>query len=115
MSGIEFNAAGLLNGLTAYNDKVHKATELYAETAKDKMIAYAKPHAPWTDRTGLSRQTIDGTVVPQFASTKIELFGSTPQFKYLELCHDKVWAILWPTVNLMSPEIKKGWASFISR
>ena len=48
--------------------KVERATNLYAETAGMKMINDAKLNAPWTDRTGNSRQTMDSKM--EWASIK---------------------------------------------
>lgn len=114
-SGISFNIEGLLNGLNNLEVKSASATRIYAETAKQKLVDESKENAPWTDRTGLSRQTIDGKVSNGTTETKIEIRGNTPQFKYLELCHEKKYAILWPTIKKNAQAIKNGWAKVVMK
>lgn len=114
-SGISFNVEGLLNGLNNLDKKASVATRIYAETAKQKLVDESKENAPWTDRTGLSRQTIDGEVDHSTTRTRIEIRGNTPQFKYLELCHEKKYAILWPTIKKNAQAIKNGWAKVVMK
>lgn len=113
MSGIDFDASNLFKGLSELEEKAIKATELYANVSGTKMANSAKTNAPWTDRTGNSRQTIDYNVQPKGTITEIQIRGNTPHFKYLELAHEKRFAILWPTIQKLSAEILKGWAKVI--
>jgi hypothetical protein len=113
MSGIDFDASNLFKGLSELEEKAIKATELYANASGTKMANSAKTNAPWTDRTGNSRQTIDYNVQPKGTITEIQIRGNTPHFKYLELAHEKRFAILWPTIQKLSAEILKGWAKVI--
>ncbi len=103
--GIRLDATGLFKGLAEMELKVQQGTRIYAETAGMKMINDAKANAPWTDRTGNSRQTMDTEV--------ISLRGNTPHFKYLELCHEKRNAILWPTIQKWSGQVLSGWVKVI--
>lgn len=111
--GIRLDAGNILNGLAEMEIKVQVATELYANTAATKMINDAKSNAPWTDRTGNSRQTMDFEVVSKGKSKEIRLRGNTSHFKYLELCHEKRNAILWPTIQKWSGTVISGWAKVI--
>lgn len=115
MSGLKFDASNLLNGLAELDQKVIMATKLYGNAAGEKMVSDAKKNAPWIDRTGLSRQTIDKSVSNGINSITIELRGNTPHFKYLELCHEKKNAILWPTIQKFQGEILNGWIKVIQR
>ncbi len=113
MSGLKFDISGITKGLAEFDAKAKAVSKIYAETAGEKMVGYAKPNAPWTDRTGNSRQTIDKNIVTGANTTQIQLRGNTPHFKYLELAHEKKHAILWPTIQRHSAEILKGWAKLI--
>ena len=44
---------------------------------------------------------------------EIRLRGNTPHFKYLELCHEKRNAILWPTIQKWSGQVLSGWVKVI--
>ncbi len=113
MSGLKFDAGNMLKGLAEFDIKAKAVSRIYAKTAGEKMIADAKKNAPWTDRTGNSRQTIDKNIVTGANTTEIQIRGNTPHFKFLEFCHEKKWAILWPTIQKHSAEVIKGWAKII--
>lgn len=111
--GMRLDASGLLNGLSSMELKVQQGTQLYAETAANKMINDAKRNAPWRDRTGNSRQTMDSEIISKGKSMEIRLRGNTPHFKYLEVCHEKRNAILWPTIQKWSGQVLSGWLKVI--
>lgn len=111
--GIRLDATGLFNGLSEMEFKVQQGTRLYAETAATKMINDAKVKAPWDDKTGNSRGTMDYEVISKGKSMEIRLRGNTPHFKYLELCHEKRNAILWPTIQKWSGQVLSGWVKVI--
>lgn len=112
---INLNISDCLNRLAEIDQKVIQGTRLYAETAGAKLEAYAKANAPWNDVSGISRQTISHSVESSGASQKIILHGGvTSHFKFLELAHEKRYAILSPTITKLGPEIIKGWIRVIS-
>lgn len=113
MSGLKFDFGGLVKGISELDEKATRATNLYAETAGQKMIGEAKRNAKWKDRTGNSRQTMDVNIVKAPNNVTIQLRGNTPHFKYLELCHEKKNAILWPTIQANAGTVIKGWAKVI--
>lgn len=106
---IKFDATSLIKNLESFDKKTVAAAKVFAETEKEVLVADAKQNAPWTDRTGLSRQTIDGFVESSNKATIINIRGNTPQFKYLEFCHEKRYAILEPTIRKNMQRIKKAW------
>lgn len=110
---IRLDATGLLNGLSEMEFKVQQGTRLYAETAATKMINDAKRNAPWTDRTGNSRQTMDNEIISKGKSMEIRLRGNSSHFKYLELAMEKRYAILFPTIQKWSGTVLSGWAKVI--
>lgn len=110
---MRLDASSLMSGLADIQLKVERATNLYAETSAIKMINDAKLKAPWTDRTGNSRQTMDHNITKAGTITRISLRGNTPHFKYLELCHEKKNAILWPTIQRWSGQVLSGWSKII--
>lgn len=113
MSGLKLNIDGILKGLAVLDTRAMEASRIYGETAGEKMVNYAKSNAKWIDRTGNSRQTIDKKVTSGIGSATIQIRGNTPHFKYLELAHEKKYAILWPTIQTFQDEVLKGWAKMI--
>lgn len=89
------------------------AIGLYANTAAKKMEADAKRNAPWTDRTGNARNSIQGDFGWEDDSAKIVLSGNVDYSVYLELAHEKKWAILKPTIDKNAPEILRGYQKLV--
>lgn len=110
---IKVNIEDFLKRSVEIKEKITKASKLYGQTVGKNLVKNAKEDAPWTDRTSLSRNTIDNEVVSRGSNTYIKLRGNTPQFVYLELCHEKKNAILAPTIQKHRSEIIKGWAKVI--
>lgn len=115
MSGFKFKADGMLNGIADYELKVRLASEIFADSAGNKMQKEAKTKAKWIDRTGNSRQTIDHYIVNSATKTDIKIRGNTPHFKYLEFAMEKRYAILWPTVKRNMDTVIKAWAKVIRK
>lgn len=115
MSEFRFDIKNALEQMVRVSEKFEKASQLYADTAGKKMVAHAKKNATWTDRTSLSRNTIDNAVEKDYGQINIVLRGNTEQFKYLELSNAKKFAILWPTITKYKGEIVQGWGTFLNK
>ena len=111
---LTLNSSNFLSNLANIEQKVLQGTRLYAETAGAKMEAYAKTNAPWNDITRISRQTISHEVQSSGANQKIIRGGTTGHFVFLELAHEKRYAIIAPTLNKLGPSIVEGWKKVIS-
>lgn len=93
-----------------FNDKaiestVRAAISMFGNTAAKKMEADAKINRPWTDRTSLARNSIRGNFEWQGKKARIVLSGGVRYFIWLELAHEKKWAILVPTIEKHAPEV----------
>lgn len=60
--------------------------------------AYAREHAPWTDRTAHARKGLTAQAVRRGAIVFIYLFHTVAYGIWLEVAHLKKYAILLPTV-----------------
>ncbi|MBU3208524.1 hypothetical protein KPL28_02605 [Clostridium algidicarnis] len=95
--------------------KSKAAIGVYADTAGKKLEAYAKNSAPWTDRTGLGRKTIEGGNQWEGDKCHVYVAGNMDYSPYLELCNDKKHATLKPSVDKLSPEILKGMGNLLGK
>ncbi|WP_096635820.1 hypothetical protein [Clostridium cochlearium] len=111
----KFDIESVLNGLSEFEMKSKAAIGVYADTAGKKLEDHAKKNAPWIDRTGLSRKTIEGGKQWEGDKCNIYVAGNTEQFPYLELAMDKQYSILNPTVNKLSPEILRGMNNLLGK
>ena len=112
--GFSFNIKDMLEKTVYAQQKVISGCQAYARIAGNQMLNDAKHNAKWTDRTGLSRQTMDMLVTNIAGIITIQLRGNTPQFKYLEYTMEKRFAILNPTIEKWAPQVLRGWAETIS-
>lgn len=97
----------------AVEQKIKAAIGLYADTAAKKMEGEAKNNAPWTDRTGNARNSIQGDFGWIGNQAVITLSGNMEYSVYLELANEKRFAILKPTIDRNAPEILKGYQRLV--
>lgn len=89
--------------------KLKAGITLYGETAAKKLEASAKVTAPWEDRTGNARNSIQGKFIWKGKNSIIELSGNTDYFLYLELANEKNYAVLLPTIEREGPSVLEGY------
>ncbi|WP_142415409.1 hypothetical protein [Hathewaya massiliensis] len=111
----EVNIEDILKGLSEFDLKAKAAMGVYADTSGKKMEAHAKKNAKWIDRTGIARKTIEGGKQWEGDSCHVYVAGNTDYFPYLELAHDKKYAILVPTRNKLAPEIFRGLSNLLGK
>jgi len=111
--GIRFDARQLSSALEKAEDKTQIAIKMYASEGAKKFQNYAKKHRPWTDRTGRARQSLTGWVETFSDKVRIHIGHGVDYGVYLELSHEKRYAILQPTVNAMSGEVLEGFKELI--
>jgi len=115
MGSLNLNINDVLRNMTVIEAKVERASQLYAETAGQKMEVDMKRNAKWSDRTGLTRQGLNAKVSKTVGGRDIVLSSPTNHFKFLELAHEKKYAIAWPTIQKWKGEVLSGWANMIAR
>ena len=111
---LKLNSDKFLNNLTQTENRLLRATRLYAETSAAQLEAYAKQNAPWKDITGISRQTISHDVKSErYKQTIILRGGVSRHFIFLELGFERRYAIIEPTMIKMAPGVIRGWRKII--
>ncbi len=102
-----------LKGLVEAELKAKAKIGLYCDAAGKKLESEAKENAPWTDRTGDARKTIQGGKEWEGDKCIAYIAGNKDYSEYLEFANEKKHAVLWPTVNKMQDEIIKGMKNII--
>ena len=111
---LKLNSDKFLNNLTQTENRLLRATRLYAETSAAQLEAYAKQNAPWKDITGISRQTISHDVKSErYKQTIILRGGVSSHFIFLELGFERRYAIIEPTMIKLAPGVIRGWRKII--
>ena len=107
--------SNLESGLNAFMGKSEATIRMYAETAALELQNYARDKAPWTDRTGHARQRLTGTVTSMTSGYRITLAHGVDYGIWLELAHEKRFAIIQPTILANSNEIMTGFNNLLER
>ena len=111
---LKLNSDKFLNNLTQTENRLLRATRLYAETSAAQLEAYAKQNAPWKDITGISRQTISHDVKSErYKQTIILRGGVSHHFIFLEMGFEGRYSIIKPTMIKMAPGVVAGWRRII--
>lgn len=113
MAGIRIDISELLRNLENMETKSQTAIRMYAQEGAKKFENYAKRNRPWVDRTGHARQRLVGWVETLVDRVRIYIGHGVDYGVYLELCHEKRFAILQPTVNAMSGEVLEGYKDLL--
>lgn len=108
---IRFNAKNF--NLKNAANKHKAALSAYADVAGKKMEGEAKLGAPWTDRTGNARQSISGTYGWDGDLLKVVLSGGMSYSVFLELTHEKKYAILKPTIDRNAAEVIRSYQRLV--
>lgn len=108
MATIRVDSKQLLKRLENAETKSQVAIKMFAQEGAKKFENYAKINRPWTDRTGHARQRLVGWVETFSDKVRIHIGHGVDYGVYLELCNEKRYAILQPTVNACSKEVIQG-------
>lgn len=115
MADFSINVSNVLDGLTKFKVGANGAFRIYAETVAKDFESYAKEHRPWTDRTGRARQGLTGYVKKINKGYRVIIAHTVDYGIWLEMAHEKRFAILEPTVRLKGPDAVKGMSHLLRR
>lgn len=114
--GIRVNIDGLVMGLTKLQTGADVAIRMMAEQGAQKMENFAKENRKWTDRTGQARQRLKGSTESISNGYRIIIAHGVDYGIWLELAHEKRFAILPQTVEYVAAfEIMPGFNRLIER
>ena len=113
--GFEFDPKNMIQRINEAASKSEIAISMYAENAALTLQNYAREHRPWTDRTGHARQRLTGSVARVSQGYQIILAHGVDYGVWLELAHEKRYAIIQPTIQAKSPEVLSGFNKLLER
>lgn len=92
------------------------AVLMLADTKAKELDWYMRNKAPWTDRTGLARKKLSAVASTIAQHTIcITLAHGVNYGIWLELAHEKNYAIVGPTINLKSGEVFASFDSLLNQ
>ena len=92
--------ANVIRNLHKWGKEKKAGIEAVGKLSAQEMSQYSKATARWTDRTGNARQGLKGGFIWRNISQAIIYIAHRVDYGvFLELAHEKRFAILQPTVN----------------
>lgn len=105
---IKYKGSNLDKGLDRMSVKLGAAVLMYANTKAAEIQSKMKVNRPWTDRTGMAKATLTTIVSqPESSIVRITLAHGVDYGIWLELAHEKNYAIIQPTINEEGPKFVK--------
>lgn len=95
-----FNVSQILNNLAQLEPSNSQIIRTFVNASADKLQAYAKDNAKWTDRTGAARQRLNTKVEKVSNGYQIALAHGVDYGIYLEMAHEKRFAIIEDSLRL---------------
>lgn len=105
----------LKHNMVNFERRIFAVLYAYSQESGKKMMDYAKKNAKWTDRSGDARRGLNYQVERNDDNFKIYVCQGVHYGKWLELISGKKWAILWPTIQAMSPKVISGMNKLIEK
>lgn len=89
---------------------------MYCGTKAGELESKMKSNRPWTDRTGMAKATLSARVSqPDENTVRITLSHGVEYGIWLELAHEKNYAIIAPTIREEGPRVVEGLDNILSR
>lgn len=105
---INYKGSSLDKGLDRMSMKIGTAVLMYANTKAAEIQSKMKVNRPWTDRTGMAKATLTTVVSqPEPATIRVTLAHGVDYGVWLELAHEKNYAIIQPTIKEEGPKFVK--------
>lgn len=95
----------LTQGLEQMKRRADAAMKIKVHDKALELQGYMQTHRKWQDRSGAARQRLTGTSVEQDNGFLIKLAHGVDYGVFLELAHEKKFAITVPTAKEKGPEV----------
>lgn len=110
------------------NDKISEYFDIFVKKVEVALLMFAnqeaielqnqmRNNAKWTDRTGHARQSLTGNAKkePNAIVIKLAHGSNVPYGIYLELAHEKKYAIIQPTIQANQVKIMQDMQYLINK
>lgn len=103
---LDYDTSSLKKNIDEMSIKLGAVVLMYSATKASELQAKMKVNRPWTDRTGMAKATLNAKVSqPSQDIVRITLAHGVDYGIWLELAHEKNYAIIAPTIREEGPRI----------
>lgn len=110
---LNIDTSELKEAFQRMNEEQEDAIMMYAQTGAQKFENYAKENRRWKDRTGRARKSLTGYVTKNKDTVRVNIAHGVSYGIYLEMAHEKKYAILDETVKQNSEEVLEGYKELL--
>lgn len=113
---MRMNISDMVGKIESMGARADAAVRVFAEQGATKLRSSAQSNAKWTDRTGAARQRLNAYVSATANGYRITLAHGVEYGIWLELAHEKRFAIIPQTINYVGTfEIMPAFERFLER
>lgn len=113
---LDYNGSELKKNLDKMSTKLGAVVLMYSATKASELQSKMKLNRPWTDRTGMAKILLNAKVSqPNENIIRITLAHGVDYGIWLELAHNKIYAIIAPTVREEGPRIVEDLEGLMSK
>ena len=113
---LDYNNSNLKKNLDKMSVKLGAVILMYSATKASEIQAKMKINRPWTDRTGMAKALLNAKVSqPNDNTIRITLSHGVNYGIWLELAHEKNYAIIDPTIREEGPRIVEDLNNLMSK
>ena len=113
---LDYNNSNLKKNLDKMSVKLGAVILMYSATKASEIQAKMKINRPWTDRTGMAKALLNAKVSqPNDNMIRITLSHGVNYGIWLELAHEKNYAIIAPTIREEGPRIVEDLNNLMSK
>lgn len=112
---MRIDSKGLEKGLESLSNKSDIKIKNYLSTTERKLDNYAKKNAPWKTRSGRARLGLHSYTEKTPFGYRLIIAHGVDYGIWLELAHEKKYAILNETIQQNTNDIMKGFTKLIER
>lgn len=108
MSSFKLDMRNIAKNIIEKQTKTLAALKVYGDSVSKQMESYAKSNRPWQDRTGHARESLKGDSEFMGHKVRCNISHGVSYGIYLEMCNERRYAILEPTIKAVSPKAING-------
>lgn len=113
---LDYTSSSLKKNLDGMTAKLGAVVLMYSATKASEIESKMKRNRPWTDRTNMAKVTLRARVSqPNEHLIRTTLAHGVDYGIWLELAHEKNYAIIAPTINEEGPKIVEDLNNLMSK
>lgn len=113
---LDWNGSNVSKNLAKMEQKLGAVLLMYAATKASELEATMKINRVWTDRTGMAKTTLNAKVSqPSSEVVRITLAHGVDYGMWLEIAHNKNYAIIGPTLEKEGPKLTQDLQNLMSK